>query len=80
MTWVDFLEEFNNKYYNVTILAAKVIEFSNLWQGNLLIIKYFRKFDRLAWYASDMVVTDTTRVNCFLEGLKLELARVVDMG
>ena len=30
MTWADFLEEFNNKYYNVSILAAKVIEFSNL--------------------------------------------------
>ena len=30
MTWVDFLEEFNNKYYNVSILAAKNTEFSNL--------------------------------------------------
>ena len=80
MTWVDFLEEFNNKYYNVSILAAKVIEFSNLWQGNLPVIKYFRKFDRLARYAPDMVATDTTRVNCFLEGLKPELARDVDMG
>ena len=44
MTWA--IEEFNNKYYNVSILAAKVIDFSNLNQGNLLVIEYIRKFDR----------------------------------
>ena len=80
MTWADFLEEFNNKYYNLSILAAKVIEFSNLKQGNLLVIEYIQKFDRLARYASDMVASDTARVNCFLEGLKSKLARDVDMG
>ena len=80
MTWVDFLEEFNNKYYNVSILAAKVTEFSNLKQGNLPAIEYIRKFDRLARYAPDMVSTDTARANHFLEGLKPELARDVDMG
>ena len=80
MTWADFLEEFNNKYYNVSILVAKVTEFSNLWQGNLSVIEYIQKFDRLTWYAPVMVATDTTRVNNFLEGLKPELARDVDMG
>ena len=80
MTWANFLEEFNNKYYNVSILAAKVIEFSNLKQGNLPIIEYIRKFDRLARYAPDMVTTNTARVNRFLEGLKQELAKDVDMG
>ena len=40
MTWVDFLEEFNNKYYNVSILTTKVIEFNNLKQGNLPVIEY----------------------------------------
>ena len=40
MTWADFLEEFNNKYYNVSILTTKVIEFNNLKQGNLPVIEY----------------------------------------
>ena len=80
MTWADFLEEFNNKYYNVSILATKVIEFRNLKQGYLLVIEYIRKFDRLARYAPDMASTDTIRVNRFLEGLKPELARDLDMG
>ena len=79
MIWADFLKEFNNKYYNVYILAAKVTEFSNLKQGNLLVIEYIRKFNRLARYAPDMAATNTARVNHFLEGLKLELARDVDM-
>ena len=80
MTWANFLKEFNNKYYNVSILAAKVTEFSNLKQRNLLVIEYIRKFDRLARYALDMVSTNTARVNHFLDGLELELARDVDMG
>ena len=66
MTWGDFLEEFNNKYYNGSILAAKATEFSNLWQGNLLAIKYIWKFDRLAWYALDMITTNTAKVNNFI--------------
>ena len=79
MTWADFLEESNNKY-NVSILATKVIKFSNLKQGNLPVIEYTRKFDRLTRYAPDMVATNIVKVNCFLEGLKPELARDVDMG
>ena len=34
----------------------------------------------MARYALDMVATNTTRVNRFLEGLKPKLARDVDMG
>ena len=49
-------------------------------QGNLLVIEYIRKFDRLARYAPYMVVTNIARVNHFLEGLKPELARDVDIG
>ena len=60
MAWADFLEEFNNKYYNVSILAAKLIEFSNLKQGNLPVIEYIWKFDRLARYAPNMVVTNAS--------------------
>ena len=80
MTWADFLKEFNNKYYNVFILVAKMTEVSNLRQGNLPIIEYIKKFDRLTQYAPDMVAINTTRVNRFLERLKLQLARDVNMG
>ena len=55
-------------------------EFSNLKQGNLLVIEYIRKFDRLIRYVLDMVATNAARVNRFLEGLKPKLARDVDMG
>lgn len=53
---------------------------SNLQQGNLQVIKYIRKFDRLARYALNMVATNTSKVNHFLEGLKPKLAKDVDMG
>ncbi|XP_062088884.1 uncharacterized protein LOC133795448 [Humulus lupulus] len=64
MTWAEFELVFNEKFYNEVVLTAK----------------YARTFDRLAKFAPDLVNTETSRVNRFLEGLQPELARDVDMG
>ncbi|XP_017227640.2 uncharacterized protein LOC108203314 [Daucus carota subsp. sativus] len=80
MTWADFETFFNEKFYSEAMLSAKVNEFSRLYQGSLSVAAYARKFDRLAKFAPDLVVTEASRVNRFLEGLQPELARDVDMG
>ena len=80
MTWTEFQAIFNEKYYNTAVLATKVNEFSKLQQGNLSVAEYVRKFDQLARFASDMFSNDVTRFTRFIEGLKSELARDVDMG
>nr|XP_017217284.1 PREDICTED: uncharacterized protein LOC108194857 [Daucus carota subsp. sativus] len=80
MTWADFETLFNEKFYSEAMLSAKVNEFSRLYQGSLSVAEYARKFDRLAKFAPDLVVTEASRVNRFLEGLQPELARDVDMG
>ncbi|XP_062091879.1 uncharacterized protein LOC133797823, partial [Humulus lupulus] len=80
MTWAEFELVFNEKFYNEAVLTAKVSEFTRLQQGNLSVAEYARTFDRLAKFAPDLVNTETSRLNRFLEGLQPELARDVDMG
>lgn len=48
MTWVEFLSEFNNKYFSKIVVDFKVSEFTNLKQGNMIILKYVRKFDQFS--------------------------------
>ena len=38
MTWGEFVEEFNQKYYNPTVLRAQQNEFLNLKQGNMTVV------------------------------------------
>ncbi|XP_060963693.1 uncharacterized protein LOC133033109 [Cannabis sativa] len=54
MNWDDFKRVFNEKYYNSTVLAAKVDEFTGLVQGSLTVTEYAQKFDRLAKFAPDL--------------------------
>ncbi|XP_062093931.1 uncharacterized protein LOC133799942 [Humulus lupulus] len=80
MTWAEFELVFDEKFYNEAVLTAKVSEFTKLQQGNLLVAEYVRTFDQLAKFAPDLVNTEISRVNRFLEVLQPELARDVDMG
>ena len=70
MTWDEFTQVFNKKYYSPAILATRVDEFIALTQGNSSVTEYARMFDRLAKFAADMVPTETLRIQRFVEGLK----------
>ena len=50
MTWDEFIQVFNKKYYSTAILATRVDEFIALTQGNSAVSEYARKFDRLATF------------------------------
>ncbi|XP_060974481.1 uncharacterized protein LOC133039601 [Cannabis sativa] len=69
MTWLDFVDVFNRKYYSAAILAAKEDEFMNLRQNNLTVTEYARQFDRLAKFAQEIVPTEALRVKRFLKGM-----------
>ncbi|XP_060965197.1 uncharacterized protein LOC133034178 [Cannabis sativa] len=62
MTWLDFVDVFNKKYYSAAILAAKEDEFMNLRQNNLTVTEYARQFDRLAKFAQEIAPTEALRV------------------
>ena len=42
MTWVEFLREFNSKYYSQTIVNSKIAKFTRLQQGHLSVLEYMR--------------------------------------
>ncbi|KAM6551622.1 hypothetical protein CsatB_001430 [Cannabis sativa] len=69
MTWSDFVQVFNNKYYSEAIRSARVNEFTNLRQGKSTVTEYARQFDRLAKFATDLVPTEFLRIHRFTEGL-----------
>ncbi|XP_062102962.1 uncharacterized protein LOC133813952 [Humulus lupulus] len=58
---------------------SKVDEFATLNQGNMMVTKYALKFDRLAKFAADLVPTNATRVDRFVQGLKPMIARDVEI-
>ena len=70
----EFITLFNEKYYNDAVKAAKAEEFSKLLQVNMTVTDYALKFDRLAKFVGDLVPTDGTRRERFLQGLQPMIA------
>ena len=77
MSWEDFTEVFNEKYFNDAVRAAKLEEFAVLTQGRLSVTEYAQKFERLARFASEVVPTDRARRDKFVRGLSVMVARDV---
>ena len=77
MSWEDFTEVFNEKYFNDAVRAAKLEEFAVLAQGRLSVTEYAQKFERLARFASEVVPTDRARRDKFVRGLSVMVARDV---
>ncbi|XP_062113420.1 uncharacterized protein LOC133824540 [Humulus lupulus] len=77
MTWAEFQQAFNDKYYNHPVQASKVDEFATLSQRNMTVPKYALKFEKIAKFAADQVPTKVARVDRFVCGLKPMIARDV---
>lgn len=61
------------------MLNSKVVEFSRLQQGNMLVLEYVRQFDQFSQYALDIVSTDLSKICRFMSGLRLGLASLVNI-
>ena len=51
MTWTQFKEIFNDKYFPLSLRSAKEAEFLHLKQGNMTLVEYDQKFEKLCRYA-----------------------------
>ncbi|XP_060972561.1 uncharacterized protein LOC133038427 [Cannabis sativa] len=80
MTWADFVQVFNKKYYSEAIRSARVDEFTNLRQGKPTVTEYARQFDRLAKFAIDLVPTEFLRIHRFTKGLDSRISRDIAMS
>ena len=75
----EFVELFNEKYYNEAVRQAKAEEFTSLTQGDLSVTESTLKFDRLSNFAHNLVPTDAMRRERFVAGLKARIAHDVSI-
>ena len=80
MTWVDFIYEFNKKFFNPTALSAQHTEFLNFKQDNMTVTEAVRKFERLAKLYPYLVPTKEQRVKRMLEMFQPDISLSVEGG
>ncbi|XP_027086657.1 uncharacterized protein [Coffea arabica] len=74
-TWVNFVREFNAKYFSPLIQENKEDEFIRLRQGTQSVAEYESQFTRLAKFAPELIMTEQRRVRCFIQGLNVEIQK-----
>ncbi|XP_060962147.1 uncharacterized protein LOC133032280 [Cannabis sativa] len=74
MTWEEFRELFNSKYYNEAICSVKRKEFNELVQTEgMSVTEYTTKFVRLAKLAVGIVPTDFSKKEKYMVGLNMNI-------
>ncbi|KAL5537508.1 hypothetical protein UlMin_045605 [Ulmus minor] len=80
MTWVEFVGEFNQKYYNQAAMRAKQKEFLNLKQGSMTVIKAVTKFEQLARLCPSLVATEDERTRKMMDMFCPDIALAIESG
>ncbi|KAL5540697.1 hypothetical protein UlMin_043349 [Ulmus minor] len=80
LSWKEFVQMFNRKYFNPTMLLSKEAEFNNIQQGNMTVDEAVLRFDRLARLCSHLVPTDKERTRRLIAMLRPEIANTVTSG
>ncbi|KAL5547238.1 hypothetical protein UlMin_006925 [Ulmus minor] len=80
LSWTEFVQMFNRKYFSPTVLLCKEAEFNNLQQGNLSVDEVVRQFDQLARFCLHLVSTDNDRTRRLISVFRPEIANTVDAG
>ncbi|KAL5581166.1 hypothetical protein UlMin_013608 [Ulmus minor] len=78
LSWIEFVQMFNRKYFSPTVLLCKEAEFNNLHQGNLSVDEVVRQFDQLARFCPHLVSTDNDRTRRLISVFRPEIAKTVD--
>ncbi|KAL5577112.1 hypothetical protein UlMin_018811 [Ulmus minor] len=80
LSWTEFVQMFNRKYFSPTVLLCKEAEFNNLQQGNLSVDEVVRQFDQLARFCPHLLSTDNDRTRRLISVFRPEIANTVDAG
>ncbi|OMO50554.1 Retrotransposon gag protein [Corchorus capsularis] len=76
-TWKDFVDEFNNEYYNRYDRKKKVREFIELTQGDMSVAEYETNLKRLARHEASTRRNDQLMNQKLKQGLNLEIKQQV---
>nr|XP_027062811.1 uncharacterized protein LOC113689204 [Coffea arabica] len=74
-TWVNFVRDFNAKYFPPLVQEKKEDEFIRLRQGTQSVAEYESQFTRLAKFAPELILTEQRRVRRFIQGLNVEIQK-----
>ena len=74
-TWVNFMREFNAKYFPPLVQEKKEDEFIRLRQGTQSVAEYESQFTRLSKFAPELIMTEQRRVRRFIQGLNVEIQK-----
>ncbi|XP_057780033.1 uncharacterized protein LOC130998636 [Salvia miltiorrhiza] len=73
----DFKELIMDRYFPQSYITQKETEFLNLKQGNMTLVDYERKFNKLSRYAPYLVDTDVKKARRFEQGLRPEICGII---
>ena len=74
-TCVNFMREYNAKYFPPLIQEKKEDEFIRLLQGVQTVTEYESQFTRLFKFAPELIVTEQRRIKRFVQGLNVEIQK-----
>ncbi|KAL5569806.1 hypothetical protein UlMin_026381 [Ulmus minor] len=80
MSWADFIEEFNQKYYNSAILRVQEDEFLNLKQGTMTVIEAVNKFEQLSRLCPSMIRTEEDKLRRIMDMLRPDITLAIESG
>ena len=76
-TWINFAREFNEKYLPPLVQEKREDDFIRLLQGALSVFEYKTQFTKLSKFTPELVVTEQRRVRSFMQGLNMEIQKVL---
>ena len=74
-TWVNFIREFNAKFFPPLVQERKEDEFIRLRQGAQTVAEYESQFTRLSKFAPELIMTEQRRIRRFIQGLNVEIQK-----
>nr|XP_027076091.1 uncharacterized protein LOC113699941 [Coffea arabica] len=74
-TWVNFVRDFNAKYFPPLVQEKREDEFIRLRQGTQSVAEYESQFTRLSKFAPELILTEQRRVRRFTQGLNVEIQK-----
>ena len=74
-TWINFMREFNAKYFPPLVQEKKEDEFIRLRQRIQTVAEYESQFTRLSKFTPELIVTEQRRVWRFIQGLNVKIQK-----
>ena len=70
LTWGEFIQIFQDKYFPKSIKDIMKADFLALQQRNTIVVEYERRFTKLSRYAMKFISTEANRAKLFEQGLR----------